>query len=249
MSRMKLDPSRSVMAELDERRSHLAKVGLLGAVQSLVQDVWRTNQDRHDEAALGDTARSRGVTASENLRERAMRPISEGGLAADGVGWVVSVRRQTLRLETDFGALLTMKVPCADDRRVPEWAHVSWETSVVRREMAQRNTHLLSMVAGAPGQGLLDAVQMSPTGSVSGIDAMIAWSGSPTSTLTSAHLIAPVLGAEPVIAVVPLWYDEASSSTGEVAPTHNSGQRYDQIVGVEPSLRLKPRPDDVEGNA
>lgn len=238
------DAQTPVEATLREVVSQFNADGLTSALNALTRDVWTSNVDRFEPEDLGDTPNSLGFQAYQNFTQRALRRFHHDPRESVENHWnipglVVTNPRGVLTLSLNGNRVAVLKVPFAHGRKADFGLLSSWENqSDARFKMAARNSHVLggyrSDVHGQDALWERDAT----AGTVQ--DFILAWAGEQQAGLTAAWLGVPVLGEDPFMATLRLWWD----------PEHQAKLRADLPVtngittgpGVPaPRIALKPQ--------
>ena len=112
--------------------------GVVDMLQQVVQRVWAYNVDRHSPADIGDTNRSLGVAAFENIRSLVLREVNatprRKGLA-ESVR--VSTADNSLFIQAAGVRLRVVKAPAAVLLVEPRWdGDFDWATESEVRSMA-----------------------------------------------------------------------------------------------------------------
>ncbi len=228
---------RNIVAELRAE-------GVVDMLERVVARVWRVNVDRYEPSELGDTNRSLGITACENIRTLVMR---ERWAASNPAGLGDSVRvtapNDSLLVEAAGVKLHVMKSAPAIRLTEPRWdTDFTWSgESDVRVAAAAANTAGYNPYRAEGGlfEDLFPAV-----GNVSQVrETFLVWAGGSESPLTGGWLGLPTLGDQPWLAVENLWWHGADSMPGS---------RMEQAVAAldvfsdravpRPMVSLKARP-------
>ena len=118
----------------------LRDLGLIDLLQEIVRDVWRYNVDRYDPDEIGDTNRSLGVTATQNVRSLILRHMStDRDERIDGRLRVSGADNSLLIHVPDGTHLRLMNRPAsAEELTEPAWLQMDWR-SEVRLDAARAN--------------------------------------------------------------------------------------------------------------
>jgi hypothetical protein len=186
----------------------LREEGVVELLQQLVRKVWAYNVDRHEPAEIGDTNRSLGVAASENIRSLVLReanaPLRQGSL---GKSVRISTADNSLVIHAAGIRLRVLKAPAAALLNEPKWdGDFDWEGESEVRLVAARENHEGYVPVGVddlftgslPPSGAADLLQ----------NVFLVWAGGSDSPLTAGWLGFPTIGALPWLAVERLWWDQ-----------------------------------------
>jgi hypothetical protein len=220
----------------------LQAVGVLDLFERLVARTWRYNCQRYEPAEAGDTPRSLGVTASENLRVQVLREVMAPTSAWAERGVVATAPENSLLVQACGVNLRQMKAP-ASPSRFPAWQEFTWSReSETRLSSAEANTRTYGAEGVPPGQEVLPGIL--PSGDPAALrHVLLVWSGDVETGRTAAWLGLPVLGDYPWLAVRRLWWHEDGVSLLDRAghrasPSPESFADRPQPV---PRIALKPR--------
>lgn len=227
-------------AESQERLRDIVAVlrreGVVDMFERIITRVWKVNVDRYEPSELGDTNRSLGITASENIRTLVMR---QSWAASKPVGLGDSVRvsapNDSLLVEAAGVRLHVLKSAPAIGLAEPRWdTEFAWTgESDVRLAAAAANTAGYNpyRVEGGLFEDLLPAV-----GNVQELrETFLVWAGGSESPFTGGWLGLPALSDRPWLAVENLWWHGADSAPGS--------RREDDVPGVDVfSDKAVPRP-------
>lgn len=230
---------RRLQAIVDELRAY----GLVGFLQGTISHVWAYNVDRFEPEEIGDTNRSLGVTATENIRElivrqmRANRPAGlDPRLAATGAD-------NSLLIKAPNGIRLrVMKAAATLELSEPNWEQTEW-TSDVRLEAARANHEHYPV-----GQNDLFTGFLSAEESVDLLgEVFLVWAGGSRSPMTAGWLGFPTIDVVPWLAIEQLWWDKPDGSQHYVSSggPSDDNDSFSTRPAAEPKIALKPvrRPD------
>ena len=189
--------------------------GVIDMFERIVARVWKVNVDRYEPSELGDTNRSLGITASENIRTLVMRQswaASNPAGLADSVH--VTAPNDSLLVEAAGVRLHVMKSVPAIGLTEPRWdTDFTWTgESDIRVAAAAANTAGYNpyRIDGGLFEDLFPAV-----GNVSQLrETFLVWAGGSESPFTGGWLGLPTLGDQPWLAVENLWWHGADSMPG-----------------------------------
>ncbi|MDN5748980.1 MAG: hypothetical protein L0H64_10775 [Pseudonocardia sp.] len=224
----------------------VVELRVLGVAQLLRQTVgrtWRRNADGYDPNA-GDTARSLGVTQSENLRELMLREYHDHQELWRTRGVTVSAPEQSLLVNAAGLALHPMKAR-TNTEQDPQWDAMRWsERSLVRRTAARENRAGYVPAFATPFPGM-ETMGQNPD--VLG-HTMVVYRGDLATGRTAGWFAVPSAdeaGQEsnhPWMAVTALWRDEGDA--GRAARPEGgdpaSLTRFDTRPAPEAPVTLKP---------
>ena len=163
----------------------LRDLGLIDLLQEIVRDVWRYNVDRYDPDEIGDTNRSLGVTATENVRSLILRHMStDRDERIDGRLRVSGADNSLLIHVPDGTHLRLMKAPASEELTEPAWLQMDWRSEV--RLDAARANHESYIPCGV--NDLFDGA-LAPYGNASRLqEVFLVWAGGVQSPLTAGWL-------------------------------------------------------------
>ena len=216
--------------------------GVVDLLQKVVQRVWRYNVDRHSPADIGDTSRSLGIAASENIRSLVVR---EGNASPRPAGLGESVRvnsaDNSLLVQVAGVRLRVVKAPAAIVLVEPSWdSDFDWDDGSEVRSLAAHSNHERYVPVGV--DDLFEGV-LPPQGSAELLqNVFLVWAGGSDSPLTAGWLGLPTLGDRPWLAVEQLWWDQpGDADRGQRAPRHNvpNDDAFSSRSVPEPAVALK----------
>jgi hypothetical protein len=215
--------------------------GLVDVVHALHRDVWTQDLARYEPDEMGDTTRSLGFQASENIRKLAEQRFREDPRwAIDGLG--VASRQGSLQL-TFAGVRLRFMKAGPDHGRNPDWIRLDRGDGEARRLMAERN----SLVLGGyrtqpPDPGLFDLDEGDAGEADSLNDFLLVWTGHLQEALTAGWLTVPILGERSFPAQEQLWWDDTSGSPGHGrrTPAAPGGEPFTDKPSPSAALKLRP---------
>ncbi len=202
---------------LAEITSALHEAGVTDLFERVIARVWKINVDRFEPDEVGDTSRSLGITASENIRTLVLREAwTAGGAAGLGRDVRVTAPNDSLLVQAGRIRLHVMKSAPAIALTEPRWeTEFTWKgESDVRIEAATANTAVYNPFLAVPG-GLFEDL-LPPVNSAANLrEVILIWAGGANSPVTGGWLGLPVLGDRPWLAVENLWWHGAAAPTGE----------------------------------
>src|ERR1700722_8371994 len=139
---------------LTEIISTLRETGVIDLFERIIARVWKINVDRFEPNEVGDTNRSLGITATENIRSLVLR---ESLLAGNPAGLARHVRvtapNDSLLVQVGSIRLHVMKSAPAIALAEPRWStEFTWKgESDVRVEAATANTAVYNPFLAVPG--------------------------------------------------------------------------------------------------
>jgi hypothetical protein len=242
------DWDRAAHARLQGIVPQLNAAGVIPFLERTVAHVWRTNTDRYEPTEIGDTTRSLGITAAENIRELAMRarwgPITGQADLEDDVH--VTASDGSLLIQCDGTTLRAIKAPSRVTLETPLWQAFDWNTESDVRLSAARNNHACYNPLGVGGGTLFDDVF--PAQGDAGLlrDVFLVWAGGWSSPYTAGWLGLPTLHPDgPWLAIEPLWWHDGGSlsaaegGTKDPDPTHDT---FERRAAPNPKVVLKAKP-------
>lgn len=216
----------------------LRDLGLIDLLQEVVRDVWRYNVDRYDPEEIGDTNRSLGVTATENVRSLVLRRMGPDGDERLDRQLRASGADNSLLIYAPGGTRLrVMKGPPSEQLTEPRWMQTEW-SSEVRLDAASAN-HANYIPVGV--NDLFDGA-VAPSGAASLLrEVFLVWAGGARSPLTAGWLGFPTRDSVPWLAIERLWWDkpEESLGYGSSAGPLSDGDTFDTRPMAEPQVELK----------
>lgn len=233
---------RAAARRLEEITAELAETGVLALFERLVAETWRYNCQRYEPAEAGDTPRSLGVTASENLRVRVLREINDltSGWAERGV--LATSPDNALRVHARGVDVRQMKAP-GSEVRLPRWEEFNWTSeSESRFSSAEANTRAYGIPPAPAGQEVIPGLL--PPGDPSVLrHVLLVWSGEIETGYTAGWLGLPVIGEHPWLAVQELWWHEGGLArpVRGVRGTTSSPETFAERPQPVPLIFLKPR--------
>lgn len=220
----------------DELRSY----GLIDLLHQTVGEVWRYNVDRYAPGEIGDTSRSLGVTATENVRTLTLRRLGPGRDESLDTRLRASGADNSLLINVPGGVRLrVMKGAAAEQLAEPAWEQWEWSSEV--RLDAARSNHQNYIPVGV--DDLLHGT-VPPEGVASLLgEVFLVWAGGARQPQTAGWLGFPTLDVVPWLAVEPLWWDKPDDigrTDSTVGPTtDDGGDTFSSRATVEPQVVLK----------
>lgn len=210
-------------------------------LQQTVQDVWNYNVDRHSPSDIGDTNRSLGIAAFENIRTLVVRQVNSADRPEDLSQAVrASAADNSLLVKAAGIRLRVVKAPPTVLLAEPRWEQFDWSSEV--RSVAALDNHDRYVPVGV---GDLFEGSLPPLGAVDLLqNVFLVWAGGSDSPLTAGWLGLPTVGETPWLAVEPLWWDEpGDSGWGRNAPVKrgSDGDTFSSRHAPQPAVALKRR--------
>ena len=216
--------------------------------ERLIARVWKVNVDRFEPSEIGDTNRSLGITAAENIRTLVLR---EAWAAANplglGAGVHVTAPNDSLLVQVAGVRLHVMKSAPAISLAEPQWDTVSWKgESEVRFEAAAANAACFGTQWAVPG-GLFED-ELPAAGSAARLkEVMLVWAGGSNIPFTGGWVGLPAVGDRPWLAVQNIWWHGADG----VVPGSRDGDApgsdaFSTRDAPSPVISLKQRPKTAE---
>ena len=182
--------------------------GVTGMFERIIARVWKINVDRFEPSEVGDTNRSLGITAAENIRTLILRESwTASNPAGLGGGVHVTAPNDSLLVQHADVRLHVMKSAPAVTLAEPRWGSAfAWKgESDVRIEAATANAAAYGPFLAVPG-GLFEDL-LPPAGSAARLrEAILVWAGGSDSPLTGGWIGLPALGDKPWLAVENVWW-------------------------------------------
>ncbi len=128
-------------ARLKDIIAGMRAAGVIDMFERIVAHVWKVNVDRFEPSEIGDTNRSLGITATENIRTLVLRESwTASNPAGLGNGVHVTAPNDSLLVEAAGVRLRVMKCPPAITLSEPRWdTDFRWQAeSDVRLEAGAR---------------------------------------------------------------------------------------------------------------
>lgn len=232
---------------LQQQISSLRDEGVVDMFERIVARVWKFNVDRHEPTEIGDTNRSLGINASENIRTLSLRerwkPDREANTVTERIH--IDAPNDSLRVRAPGLTVRIMKSAAAPDLKEPRWDDAfNWKAeSDVRLNATRSNMGGYNPFLIGPG-GLFEDL-FPPTGSVAQLrEAFLIWSGGSDSPFTAGWLGFPTTGERPWLAIENLWWHGPGRSgalAGASDGVEPDGDSFTTREAPEPSIKLKRR--------
>lgn len=199
---------------LTEIATLLRAEAVLDMFERNIGRVWKVNVDRFEPSEIGDTNRSLGITAAENIRSLIVREAWDATNPA-GLGSAVKVTapNDSLLVEVAGVRLHLMKGTPATTLTEPNWdLDFRWAgESDVRRDAASSNAACVGNYLAVPG-GLFED-EPPGTGAAGRLrEVMLVWAGGSNSPFTGGWIGLPVLGDRPWLAVQNAWWHKPGAA-------------------------------------
>lgn len=235
---------RNVVEQL--RTAHVIDV-----LEKTVARVWRANTARYEPSDLGDTPRSLGITAAENIRELTLRerwsPTGKGLL---GNGVHVTAPNDSLLVEHGGVGLRVMKAAPMVALAEPGWGDFVWANESDVRKAAARNNRASYNPLQIGSGTLFDGVFPVEGDPRALRDVLLVWAGGSSSPYTGGWLGVPTLSADsPWLAVQRIWWhqaDDEGTQRDRHRPTDPDADTFERRPPPQPEIRLKPKPKTAE---
>jgi len=224
---------------------------VIAVLEETIAHVWRANVARYEPSDLGDTARSLGVTAAENIRELALRerwsPTGNGILGQDVH---VTSPNDSLLIASGGVSLRAMKAPSMVTLTEPNWWEFVWTNeSDVRKAAARNNRRRYNPFQIGSGT-LFDGVLPVEGDPKALCDVVLVWAGGWSGPYTGGWIGFPTLGADsPWLAVQRVWWHQADGQGARRDPHRPADPDLDTFERrplPQPEIRLKPKPKTAE---
>jgi hypothetical protein len=202
--------------------TELRSEGVIDLLERVIARVWEFNVDRFEPTEIGDTNRSLGITATENIRSLILRESrTEGNPAGLGDSVKITAPNDSLLIQGAGVSLHVMKSAAAVTLAEPLWdGAFAWKgDSDVRIEAAAANAASYNVAMGGPGS-LFEGI-FPPIGDVSQLrETFLVWAGGSDSPYTGGWIGLPTLGERQWLAVENLWWHQGG---GIAAGSADSG--------------------------
>jgi hypothetical protein len=240
---------RAAQQRLEDIVAVLRAEGVTGMFERTVARVWQINVDRFEPSEVGDTNRSLGITAAENIRTLVIRDAwSAGNPAGLGAGVKVTAPNDSLLAEVAGVRLHVMKSAPGLALAEPQWdLDFNWAgESEVRTDAATANAACLGTYLAVPG-GLFED-DLPEAGSASRLrEAMLVWAGGSNSPFTGGWIGLPVIGARPWLAVRNVWWHKPGRiASGTRSGGETAGDTFSTRDVPAPVISLRQRPGAAE---
>ncbi len=219
---------------------------VLSMFERVVARVWKVNVDRFEPSEVGDTNRSLGITAAENIRSLIVREAWDAANPVGlGSGVKVTAPNDSLLVEVAGVRLHVMKSAPAIALTEPDWdVDFRWAgESEVRKDAATANTACVGNYLAVPG-GLFEDEPAEEGAAARLREAMLVWAGGSNSPFTGGWIGLPVLGERPWLAVENVWWHKPGTSSpgsregeGPAADTFSARD----LPSVAVALKQRPR--------
>lgn len=237
------------MAWLTDRAEVLHELGVVDFVREIASTAWVRNiNDRHDEV-LGDTARSLGVTQSENVRVLAVRKYRDDRECWAARGVEVSDPQQSLLITAAGLSIHPTKAP-VNRQQEPSWTGWRWsDDSNVRLDAARVNrASYKPNLSGGRQQTL--GLEQKFLGDPSALAHLaMVYVGDQQTGRTAGWVAVPSAEKEGQetrerwMAAVRLWWDESAADGQSVRPdstTPTSSDAFDARPLPTPTVSIRP---------
>lgn len=239
----------AAQARLNDVVAVLRAAGVLGMFERIIAHVWKVNVDRFEPTELGDTNRSLGITATENIRTLVLREAwAAGNPAGLSAGVHVTAPNDSLLVEAAGVRLRAMKSPPAITVAEPRWdSDFNWQTdSDVRIEAATANAAVCNQFLAVPG-GLFEHTQMPADWAAGLSEVFLVWAGGSNNPLTGGWIGLPTISDRPWLAVANIWWhgtgDVTSADRDQDSP---AGDAFSDKQAPSPVVSLRQRPKPAE---
>jgi hypothetical protein len=230
----------SVEVMLGEVVDRWCTSGPLTGMIEIIDEVWRTNLDRHEPSELGDDATSLGVQCSRNIMNRCVQHFGD---RTDDF-----IVRGGVTLEVAFGGHLMHVSKVQTQSRAWHPNSIDWTASGVRLDGARENAAAYTATAGTLFDGVTDVSLPGPVGDPANLTHLhLAWQGLADGE-TRVFVGFPTTGAVPWSAVT-LVHDSALKRTELPAISNASPSMPSHDALAEPALRLRRRVQPGEADA
>ncbi len=222
---------------------------VLDMFERIIARMWKINVDRFEPSEAGDTNRSLGITASENIRTLVLRESFDASNPPGlGAGVKVTAPNDSLLVEVAGVRLHVMKSAPSLSLAEPQWdLDFNWVgESDVRKTAATANTACVGAYLAVPG-GLFEDEPPEADGASRLREVFLVWTGGSNSPFTGGWVGLPVTGERPWLAVRNVWWHKP----GQLAPgsREGDGTTADTCSARDvpsPAVRLRQRPRTAE---
>jgi hypothetical protein len=233
---------------LKEIAADLRGAGVIDMFEKTVARVWQVNVDRFEPGEVGDTNRSLGITASENIRTLVLRESWSGDNPRLGGGVHVTAPNDSLLVQVAGVRLHVMKSAPALTLSEPRWdSEFIWKgESDVRLEAATANASVYHRFLTVPG-GLFEHMDP-PADRTSGLrEVMLVWAGGSNSPATGGWLGLPITGERPWLAVRNVWWHgPAGHEAGSRDRDQPANDTFTDRKAPSPVIAIRQRPRTAE---
>lgn len=234
---------------LDDIVANQRAAGVIDMFERIIARMWKINVDRFEPSEVGDTNRSLGITANENIRTLVVRESWDAANPAGlGVGVEVTAPNDSLLVEVGGVRLHVMKSVPSISLVEPRWAvDFRWAgDSDVRAEAAAANTAFLGAGLAVPG-GLFEDELPGPGDAARLREVMLVWAGGSNSPFTGGWVGLPVLGERPWLAVQNIWWHKPGAMIpGSDESEGSDSDTFSTRDVPSPLVSLKQRPRTAE---
>lgn len=231
-------------ARLTEIVAGLREEGVIEMFERIVSRIWKVNVDRYEPSEVGDTNRSLGITANENIRTLVLRESwTDGNPAGLGRGVHVTAPNDSLLVQAGGVRLHVMKSAPAITLTEPRWdSEFGWKgESDVRIEAATANAAAYSNFLAVPG-GLFEDMRP-PADHVANLrEVILVWSGGWTNPETGGWVGLPILSDRPWLAVQNVWWHGSGGLESRSRDNDRPGDTFSDRAVPSPVVIVRPRP-------
>jgi hypothetical protein len=216
-------------------------------LEAIVARVWRANTARYEPSDLGDTPRSLGITASENIRELTLRERwSTAGAGELGQDVHIAAPNGSLLVESHGVNLLVKKANSMVTLMEPDWSNFEWASESDVRQAAARNNRARYNPFQIGSGTLFDGVFPAEGDAKALRDVILVWAAGSSSPYTAGWLGIPTESAShPWLAVQRLWWHQADGGAAQRDCIHRTDSEVDTFERrplPQPEIRMKPKP-------
>lgn len=229
----------------------LRAAGVIEVFEQTIAHVWRANVARYEPSDLGDTTRSLGVTATENIRELMLRqrwsPAQSGDLGQDVH---VTAPNDSLLIVSSGVNIRSKKAMSMVNLAEPNWDGFDWTNESDVRQAAARNNRARYNPFQIGSGTLFDGVLPVEGNPKALCDVLLVWAGGSSAPYTGGWIGLPTLGADrPWLAVQRLWWhrDDGNGTWRKPCrPTDPDVDTFERRPFPQPEIRVKPRRQTAE---
>ncbi|HYS31044.1 MAG TPA: hypothetical protein VEM58_02175 [Streptosporangiaceae bacterium] len=231
-------------ARLKDIIAGMRAAGVIDMFERIVAHVWKVNVDRFEPSEIGDTNRSLGITATENIRTLVLRESWTASNPA-GLGNRVHVTapNDSLLVEAAGARLRVMKCPPAITLSEPRWdTDFRWQAeSDVRLEAAAANAAVCNQFLAVPG-GLFENMEQPAEWAAQLREVILVWAGGSNNPLTGGWIGLPTVGDRPWLAVQSVWrHGTGATTSGERDSDAPVSDVFSEKDAPSPVVSLKQR--------
>lgn len=224
----------------------LSESRVLPVLEATIARVWSANMARYEPSDLGDTPRSVGITAFENIRELTLRERwSSKSTGQLGQHVHVTAPNGSLLIESRGVRLLVKKANAMVALEEPRWSDFEWARESDVRQAAARNNAARYNPFQIGSGTLFDGVFPAKGDPKALRDVILVWAGGSSNPDTAGWLGVPTDNPDhPWLAVQQIWWQQAGGGTqrDRNLPTNPDVDTFERRPLPQPEIRMKPKP-------